>query len=235
MDHNEPSQTVDGADQVDIIEVVDHHRVSGFNTALPISMIIQPVGSTCTIVAEQYKEHGQEISKKIGGLLLSGIISDTVSGKSPTTTERDLRVLSLLEGICGINRDTFAMEMFNASSILEQKNPKEIILNDFKEFNIGGKKVGVGQVEVVGFEFFVKIKDTILYELNKLKKDREFDLVALMVSDITHETTLLAVSADPVLNEMLGLKVKEKNIFEMKGVLSRKKQVIPHLINVLGN
>lgn len=233
MDHNELSQAVDGADQVEIIEVVDHHRIGGFSSVLPISFTIQPVGSTCTLVAEKYRDWGKEIPKNIAGLLFSGIISDTVTGRSPTTTSRDLEAMKWLEDVTGIKSEKFSAEMFGASSILGQKSAREVLLNDFKEFNVDGKKIGVGQVEVVGFERFEAVKKEIISELESLKNEKNYDLIGLMVTDITYEVTLFPMAADREICDSMELPEKDKNIFEMKNVLSRKKQVIPHLINVL--
>lgn len=232
MDHNELSQAVDGADQVEIIEVVDHHRIS-FQTAMPISFNIQPVGSTCTLVAEKYRESNQDTSKKTAGLLLAAIVSDTVSGRSPTTTCRDIEALKWLQDVSGINRKRFSIEMFAASSILGQRTPREVILNDFKEFTMGEHKVGIGQVEVVGFDKFNQVKDDIRDELRRLKVEKGYSLIGLMVTDITYETTLFPVAADQEIYDAVGLPEQEKGLFEMKGVLSRKKQVVPHITNAL--
>ena len=232
MDHNELSQAVDGADQVEIIEVVDHHRIS-FQTTMPISFTIQPVGSTCTLVSEKYRESRQEISKKVAGLLLAAIVSDTVSGRSPTTTYRDIEALNWLEGVSGVNRDRFAIEMFAASSILGQKAPGDVIMNDFKEFTMGKHKVGIGQVEVVGFDKFNQLKDELRDELIRLKAKKAYDLIGLMVTDITYEITLFLVAADQEICDAIGLPEREKGLFEMKGVLSRKKQVVPHMANIM--
>ncbi|MFQ5559918.1 MAG: putative manganese-dependent inorganic diphosphatase [Nitrospinota bacterium] len=234
MDHNELSQAVDGAEDAEIVEVVDHHRIAGIKTALPINFVIEPVGSTCTLVAEKFRETGVSLSKNMAGLLAAGIISDTVSGRSPTTTSKDFAVLERLLSISGINKDKFAFEMFNASSILDKKPPRGIIFNDFKEFDIGGKKVGVGQVEVVGFQLFEKVKGVLIEELQNLRKEQQYDLISLMVTDITYEVTLLVLDGDPDLCDLLALSKKEENVFEMKGVLSRKKQVIPHFVSVFG-
>ena len=232
MDHNELSQAVDGADQVEIIEVVDHHRIS-FQTTMPISFNIQPVGSTCTLVAEKYRERNQDTSKKIAGLLLAAIISDTVSGRSPTTTCRDIEALNWLQDVSGVNRDRFSIEMFAASSIIGQKTPRDVILNDFKEFTMGKHKVGIGQVEVVGFDKFNQAKDEIRDELRRLKVEKGYNLIGLMVTDITYGTTLFPIAADQDISDGIGLPEREKGLFEMKGVLSRKKQVVPHIANAL--
>lgn len=234
LDHNELSQAIDGADQAEIIEVVDHHRMAGFQTSMPIDFTIRPVGSTCTLIAEKYRETKTDLDKSTAGMLLAGIISDTLTGRSPTTTNCDLEAMKWLEDIAGISKDKFSVEMFEGSSLLTNRSVKDIILNDFKAFTIGKNKVGIGQVEVVGFNKFHQIKEEIMASLEDTRKEKGFDLVALMVTDITYEVTLLCVSAPREIYMSIELPESEANIFEMKNVLSRKKQVVPYLFNILG-
>lgn len=233
VDHNEFSQAVEGADQLEVVEVIDHHRIADFHTAYPININIQPVGSTCTLVSEIYRYSNIELSAGTAGILLAGVISDTVTGRSPTTTDRDREIMKWLENISGVNAAEFSEEMFSSSSILDNSPPKDIILNDFKLFNIAGKKVGISQVEVVGFAQFHKIKKELLAELQSIAKKERYDIAALMVTDITYEVTLLQIAADISIYNSIKLPEVEKGIFEMKGVLSRKKQVVPFMFNIL--
>ncbi len=235
VDHNELSQAVSGADKVDIIEVVDHHRLGNFHTDTPIRFINQPLGSTCTVVATQYKAAGLEPDRTSAALMLAGLLSDTVILKSPTTTDVDREYAEWLGTLAGLDPFEFGQQLFAAGSALAAyPTTRQLILADFKEYSAGDSSFGVGQAEVVSFHEFYAMKDEIAQSLNVLKKERGLDVAGLLVTDIVQETSLLLAIGGKELPYVMGYPKLEENIYELKGVLSRKKQLVPHLLRVLG-
>lgn len=234
VDHNEMSQAIDGADMVNIAGVVDHHRIGNFHTVNPITFICEPVGSTSTLVAELYIRKGIAIRKETAGLLLAGVISDTVMLKSPTTTDRDKAVIQWLEKNSMLDFNAFGTEIFNSTSSLKKRGPSGTVNDDYKVFEAKGARFGVGQVETIGFGEFRDEKARLLDELLKNMDAKKLRLSALLVTDIVYGTSLLlAVGERKVLANLNYPKV-EDNLFELKGVISRKKQVVPHLLDVFG-
>lgn len=232
VDHNEPTQAVDGIDEADVREVVDHHRLGNLPTTQPISFLNEPVGCTCTLVTELYRRHGVAIDKNIGGLLLSAILSDTVILKSPTATDRDRAAIRHLTGITGEDYEALGADMFNAGSDLFQKTPYEIINNDFKTYESGGLRFGVAQIEIVGTAVFGQIREPLLAELQKIV-DKGMGFAALLVTDIVKGDSVLLYAGDEGVVRKMGYPVIGPNLAELKGVLSRKKQLIPHLLESL--
>ncbi|MDT8317308.1 MAG: putative manganese-dependent inorganic diphosphatase [bacterium] len=232
VDHNELSQAVDGADMVTIDEVVDHHRLGNFHTVHPIRFICEPVGSTSTMVAEMYRKKGIKIRKDIAGLLLSGIISDTIILKSPTTTDRDRNIVVWLEEKSGLCHEVFGKEIFAATASLKKTGAKEAVEGDYKTFETKGKMFGIGQVETIGFDEFYEEKESLAKELERIKKTKDLKMSALLVTDIVKGTSLLLVAAESEINSNLGYTLIGENLYELKNVLSRKKQVAPHLLGL---
>lgn len=232
VDHNELSQAVDGASEVEISEVIDHHRLGNFHTSMPIRFVNEPVGSTSTLIAERFFRKGIEPERRIAGLLLSGIISDTLMLKSPTATERDREMVSRLSNIAGIDPVAYSMELFKAGSGLSGKAPIDIIKADFKAYEVKGKKFGIGQVEVVGFGEFYDVRAALEEGLLRLKEAEGYSLAGLLVTDISYGNSLLLAIADSEVSSTLGYPSAGKNLYELKGVLSRKKQVVPHIFNL---
>jgi len=234
VDHNELSQAVAGADRVEILEVVDHHRLGNFHTDAPIRFINQPVGSTCTVVASLYRLAGLQPDPVCAGLLLAGLLSDTVILRSPTTTDTDRELAGWLGGLAGLDPQLFGREMFAAGSVLSSyPTVRDLILSDFKEYQAGDRLFGVGQVEVVGFDEFHAVKGQIAEELAVLRQSRNMSAAGLLVTDIVHETSLLLADGEPELPYLIGYPECEPGMYELKGVLSRKKQLVPHLLKVL--
>ena len=232
VDHNELSQAVDGADMVTIDEVVDHHRLGNFHTTHPIRFICEPVGSTSTLVAEMYRKKNIEIKSEIAGLLLSGIISDTIILKSPTTTDRDRNIIPWLEEKSGLCHDSFGKEIFAATASLKKTGAKEAVEGDYKTFDAKGKMFGIGQVETIGFDEFYEEKESLTKELERIKIKMGLKMSALLVTDIVKGTSLLLVAAESEVNRNLGYTMIDDNLYELKDVLSRKKQVAPHLLGL---
>lgn len=232
MDHNELSQAIDGADEAEIVEVVDHHRLGNFHTSTPIRFVNEPVGSTSTLVGERFFRKGIEPEKGIAGLLMSGIISDTVMLKSPTATERDRAMIEWLSGKAGVDPVEYSRELFKAGSGLAGRTPSDIIGTDFKSYEVKGKSFAMGQVEVVGFGDFYDVRESLEKELMKRKEAGGHALAGLLVTDISYGNSLLLAVVDREVEAALGYPAIDSNLYELKGVLSRKKQVAPHILNL---
>ena len=234
VDHNELSQAVDGAEKVEILEVVDHHRLGNFHTDYPIRFINQPLGSTCTLVATLYRQAGIVPDRATAGLMLAGLLSDTVILKSPTTTEVDREIAHWLGSLTGLDPQEFGRRIFSAGSALAAyPSVRQLLLADFKEYSAGERSFGVGQVEVVSFHEFQAMKTEVAAALTMLKEERGLDTVGLLVTDIVQETSLLLALGGPELPFLIGYPQVEENLYSLKGVLSRKKQLVPHLLKVL--
>jgi len=232
VDHNELSQAVDGADMVTISEVVDHHRLGNFHTTQPISFICEPVGSTSTLVARMYRQHGVAIKKEIAGLLLAGVMSDTVILRSPTTTGIDRDIVPWLEEKSSLDHKKFGQEIFAATSSLQKRGAKAVVEGDYKTFEARGKKFGIGQVETIGFDEFYEEKEKLIGELVKVSEKKGLKLSALLITDIVYGTSLLLAVGEKEVLFRFDYPLLEEHVYELKNVLSRKKQVVPHLINL---
>lgn len=230
VDHNEYGQAVTGADQAQVLEVIDHHRVGGIQTGEPILFRNEPVGSTCTLITECYREQGLAPEKEIAGLLLAAILSDTVLFKSPTCTAKDREVAAYLEKICGLDAQSFGIQMFKAASSLSDRTALELIEEDLKEFTTGDQRVGVGQVSVMGLEGLPQIRDELQETLERLCAERGMRYLMLMVTDLLEENTeLLVAGKEPEeVAKAFGRTLVEGSVL-LPGVLSRKKQIVPPL------
>jgi manganese-dependent inorganic pyrophosphatase len=233
VDHNELSQAVPGAEKVEILEVIDHHRLGNFHTDTPIRFINQPLGSTCSLVATLFQQAGIDPEKKTAGLLLAGLLSDTVILKSPTTTDIDRQLVPWLERISGLEHETFGGDLFAAGSPMASGAPaKELLLTDFKEYKVGEHLLGLGQVEVVSFHSFYQRRAELKAEIERLREQKGYELAALLVTDIVMETSLLLTAGSKQLPYIIGYPQEDEGLYRLKGVLSRKKQLVPHLLKV---
>jgi manganese-dependent inorganic pyrophosphatase len=231
VDHNELSQAVPGADQVDILEVIDHHRLGNFHTEVPIRFINQPLGSTCSLVASLYRQAGLTPAPKTAGLMLAGLLSDTVLLKSPTTTDLDRELAGWLAQQSGLEPEVFGQIMFRSGSALaDYPDTQALLLADFKEYGAGRRQLGIGQVEVVSFNEFHDRLEELGQGLAALREARGLDFAGLLVSDIVEQNSQLLVNGESDLVDAIGYPRLEKSLFELKGVLSRKKQLVPHLL-----
>ncbi|GFO53123.1 manganese-dependent inorganic pyrophosphatase [Geomonas sp. Red276] len=235
VDHNELSQAVPGAEEIEIVEVIDHHKLGNPPSALPITFLAAPVGSTCTMVATLYQDQGVTPQPHVASLLLAGILSDTVILKSPTTTQRDRDAAAQLAAISGLEIESFGAEIFAASGALSgYGSPERVVSSDFKQFSQGELKFGVGQVEVFGFSEFEAMKKDLKAALASLRQKDDLEMAGLMVTDIATESTLFMMEGGERFIRYMGYPQPEPQLFEMKGVMSRKKQLVPHLLKVLG-
>ena len=233
VDHNELSQAVQGADQVDIIEIIDHHRIGSLTTQQPILFRNEPVGSTSTIVAGCFFQHGVELPKPIAGLLLAGLVSDTLNLTSPTTTPRDAEVLAKLEKISGVNAREFTEKLFASGSLLTLKPAPQAIMTDCKEYEENGDVFSVAQIEEVGFDQFWKRKAELLAALGEYQRGRGYLFSVLMVTDVAGQCSLLLVAGAKEFMARIDYPQVEPGIFELREVVSRKKQLLPYLTHAL--
>jgi manganese-dependent inorganic pyrophosphatase len=233
VDHNELSQAVQGANHLEIIEIIDHHRLGAFTTAQPILFRNEPVGSTCTIVADCFLRQGVELPASIAGLLLSGLVADTLNLTSPTTTRRDAEVLSQLEAISGVNATAFTEKLFNSGSVLVSKPAIEAINVDCKEYVEDGRRFSVAQIEELGFSQFRKRKTEVSSALQKFRTDNDYFFSSLLVTDVVRQTSLLLVAGEKALLDEIEYPELEAGIYELAGVVSRKKQLLPFLTQCL--
>ena len=231
VDHSETTQSPDNFDKAEIIEIIDHHKIGDLTTPNPIFFLSMPVGCTCTVIKILYDYFGIEIPKEIAGIMLSAILSDTVMFKSVTTTDEDKKRAEELAKIAGIeDMQAYAMEMFKAKSDVAGKTPRDLIFRDFKDYVMSGKKVGVGQLEVVDLSLLDEVKDPIYEEMKKVKEEGERHSIFLMLTDVMKEATeLLVISDEPaVVEKAFGVPLKERSVW-LEKVMSRKKQVVPPL------
>ncbi len=233
VDHSEKAQTVDDIDNAEIVAIVDHHKIGDISTPQPILFVNLPVGCTATVLKILFDKTGVEIPKNIAGILLSSILSDTVIFKSATTTELDKAVAEELAKIAGVDDMTkFGVEIKAKLSAVDDLTAREIITRDYKDFDMSGKKVGVGQIELVDLSLIESRVDEIYEEMKKMKEEGGYAGIFLMLTDIMKEgTELLAVTDYPeVVEKAFGKKLEGKSVW-LDGVMSRKKQVVPPLEN----
>jgi len=232
VDHNEQNQAIDGIETAQILEIIDHHRLSPIKTTYPIFFYAKPVGSTCTLISELYKFYNIEVPQKIAHILLSGILSDTVGAKSPTTTQLDLEVIEELSKISNINVVEYTKMLFAQSDDITTRSPKDILESDFKPYEEFGVKFGISQVETTNLNAVNQIKEKIINEIEQQKLQKNLDWLMLLISDIISSDSILITSNHP-LEKNFSYKKMEKNIYYLPGVLSRKKQLLPEILNLL--
>ena len=233
VDHNELSQAVQGADKVEILEIIDHHRIGALTTAQPILFRNEPVGSTSTIVADCFFRHGVEMPKAIAGLLLAGLVSDTLNVTSPTTTERDRQVLAKLEELSGVDAARFTEKLFHSGSVLISLPAEDAVTADCKEFREQGRRFSVAQIEELGFDQFWKRKNDVQAALERFRAKKGYFFSALLVTDVVSNSSLLLVTGDEAFLKRIDYPMANDSVFELTGVVSRKKQLLPYLTHTL--
>jgi manganese-dependent inorganic pyrophosphatase len=234
VDHNELTQAVPGADEVTIAEIIDHHRLAPMATPQPILFINEPVGSTCTIVADLFRRHGLKPSADLAGLMMSGLISDTLLLQSPTSTPKDAEVLAWLETHADITGRALAQLIFSSGSVILASPPDKVVRSDFKIYEEEGVKFAVSQVEELGFDNFWQHAKALSAALHALRTDEKLDFACLLVTDINTQNSLMLVKGDPdFIGRISYAHVERDEIFDLPGVVSRKKQLIPYLTSLL--
>lgn len=235
VDHNEESQAVDGIEQADVIEIIDHHRLNSIQTIGPVVFRNQPVGCTATIIYQMYQEQGVSVEPVIAGLLCSAIISDTLLFRSPTCTPLDEQVANELAKIAGIDMENLAQAMFKAGSNLQGKSAEEICFLDFKQFTVNDTVFGVGQVNSMSAEELTEIKEQIISELDQIRKNHRLDMIFFMLTNIiTESSELLCVGPEAREKAISAFDLNGKSdALYLKGVVSRKKQLVPAIVEAL--
>lgn len=234
VDHNEAEQSIIGLEEAEITEIVDHHKIGDLTTNKPINFRNMKVGSTNTIIYMLYTEAGIDIPKDIAGIMLAGIISDTLKFTSPTTTEMDKNVANILSKIANVDIDEFALKMFKAGTKLEGKTIEEIILTDIKIFPIDDEKIAVSQVFTLNSEEILNNKAEYIQVLNELSESKRYSLTMLCVTDIIQNGSYILYNSayEDKVKEALELKEIYQGIY-VDGVLSRKKQIVPKIMGYI--
>jgi len=231
IDFMESSQSPDDISEATILGIVDHHKLGDLKTDAPLEMWVRPVGCSNTIVKQMFDYYDVEIPKALAGMMMCAILSDTVIFKSPTCTKEDTKACKELAQIAGIeDYKALGMEMFIVKSNVLNATPRELVLRDFKDFNMGGNKIGVGQLEVVDLSVFDTMKEDLFAAMKELKEEGERHSVLLLLTDIMQEGSQLLVISDEAekIENAFNVKLVENQVW-LKGVMSRKKQIIPFL------
>lgn len=233
VDHNELSQAVPGADRLPIVEVLDHHRIGGFHTDLPILFWNNPVGSTSTIVAHCYQQHGIPIPHKIAGLLMAGLISDTLNLTSPTTTPADRAVMKTLSVIARVDPAELSESIFSVGSPLQTFSIDQVITADCKEYEEDGVKFSVAQIEELNFSAFDRRGPELIQALARYGEAKGLLFSCLLVTDINTQDSVLLVTGDENFKKLIDFPTRGVNQWMLRGVVSRKKQLLPYLLQLL--
>ncbi|WP_394357013.1 manganese-dependent inorganic pyrophosphatase [Candidatus Methanocrinis natronophilus] len=230
VDHNEVGQAVDNIKEADLLEVVDHHKIGDIQTGSPIFFHNEPVGSTATIISAMYDQYKVPITKEMAGVMMSAILSDTVLFKSPTCTDKDKAQVEKLAKIVGEDYQQYGIAMLTAKSDISSKTARDIVKGDYKHFDFAGTKAGIGQIEVMDLSVLAPRKKEILEDMEKVRKEEGLSFVLIMLTDVMKEASDLLFVGSPADKFEKAFEGKmENNSIYKKGVLSRKKQVIPPL------
>lgn len=235
VDHNEMTQAVAGADEVAIVEIIDHHRLGAFTTAQPILFINEPVGSTCTIVADLFRREGLVPKPDIAGIMMSGLITDTLHLNSPTSTPKDSEVLLWLASIAGVNSRQLAEAIFASGSVILAQPPATVIRSDHKIYEEESVRYAVSQVEELGFANFWQRAKELAAALEELVRQEQLLFAALLVTDINTQNSVMLVRGEPELIQRISYAHVEQaeQVFDLPGIVSRKKQLIPYFTSLL--
>ncbi|MEP6172407.1 MAG: putative manganese-dependent inorganic diphosphatase, partial [Rhodopirellula bahusiensis] len=234
VDHNEIGQAVEGAEESDIVEVLDHHRLGGsLKSTGPIRFIMDPVGSTCTLVARMYRQEGLEPESGIALCMASGIISDTLYLRSPTTTDVDRELLTWLQGFCSVDLAEYANEFFEIGSALRSCTPDKVVREDCKQFEENGRRFSISQIEEIGLDLFWERQTELSQALVRLSEQENLEFSALLVTDISSNGSLLLMSSEPEGWEEINYPQLEDRLYKLENVVSRKKQLLPLISSLL--
>ncbi len=238
VDHNEKGQAVNGMEDAEILEIIDHHRLGTVNTMSPVFFRNQPLGSSSTIIYLMYNENHVEIRPEIAGLMLSAILSDTLMYKSPTCTEIDRAAGEELSRIAGVDYIRFAREMFRAGANLEKKTADEIIRQDFKRFSIGEKTIGIGQINAMDTEELKSIREKVLPEFEKMREKTGLDMIFFLLTDIIGENSEVLFDgkeSEWIIENAFPCIPEDERSAMLPGIVSRKKQFLPAVLEVMQN
>ncbi|NMM54734.1 manganese-dependent inorganic pyrophosphatase [Paenibacillus aquistagni] len=234
VDHNERQQSVSDIEKVQVLEVIDHHRIANFETSAPLYYRAEPVGCTATILNKLYKENGVAIKPEIAGLMLSAIISDSLLFKSPTCTQQDIDAAHELAGIAGVDAAEYGLNMLKAGADLSDTSVAELITLDSKEFTMGSSKVEIAQVNAVDVQDVLSREAEVTAALNQVIADKGLDVFVFVVTDILNNDSVAIVlgSRTDAVEQAFNVKLAD-NKAVLKGVVSRKSQVVPVLTDIL--
>jgi manganese-dependent inorganic pyrophosphatase len=231
VDHSDLAQSPDDLAEANILGIVDHHKMGDVTTSQPLECWIWPVGCTCTVIKSMYDFHNVEIPKDIAGIMLCAILSDTVIFKSATCTDADKKACEGLAAIAGItDTQELGMDMFKVKSAVDGTPVRELVLRDYKDFEMNGKKIGIGQLEVVDLAILDKVKADLEKDIVALKEEGARHSVFLLLTDIIKEGSEMLIASDDesVIEKAFGVAPKDSKAW-LDGVMSRKKQVVPNL------
>ena len=232
VDHNEPAQSIEGIETADVVEIVDHHRLDSLSTTMPIFIAAEPLGSVNTIIYQQYIRHGIMPDQYAARTMLTGIVADTLILRSPTTTMQDVQAVEMLARLAKVpSVQEFGEKLFSISDNLATQDPDTMILSDFKKYENGGTKMGIGQCEVTTLSDVQQYAQTYIDALQKIADSQGLDWTLLMVTDVLREDSVLLASNNKANRDLPYAKIDEQ-IFDMPGVMSRKKQLLPMLLSV---
>ncbi|KRN95165.1 manganese-dependent inorganic pyrophosphatase [Pediococcus stilesii] len=233
VDHNERQQSVSDIDQVTVTAVVDHHRIANFETAQPLFYRAEPVGCTSTILTKLFNENKVEIPAKLAGLMLSAIISDTLLLKSPTTTDVDREAVRELAEIADIDVESYGLEMLKAGTDLSSKTELELVDGDAKSFEMGGKTIRIGQVNTVDLDDVFSREAALVKTMEEENQKNNYDMFLLLATNILSSDSRLLVVGEPkdTVEKAFNVKLSDHNTADLPGVVSRKKQVVPPLMD----
>ncbi|MCH3988907.1 manganese-dependent inorganic pyrophosphatase [Pediococcus pentosaceus] len=233
VDHNESQQSVSDLDQVTVTAVVDHHRIANFETSQPLFYRAEPVGCTSTILTKLFHENNVEIPAKLAGLMLSAIVSDTLLLKSPTTTDDDRKALEELAKIANIDVETYGLEMLKAGTDLSSKSELELVDGDAKSFDMGGKTIRIGQVNTVDLDDVFSREAALVKTMQEENQKNGYDMFLLLATNILSSDSRLLVVGEPkdIVEKAFNTELSDHNTADLPGVVSRKKQVVPPLMD----
>ncbi len=232
VDHNESRQSIQGIETANIIGIIDHHRLDAVRTDQPIFIDAEPLGSTCTIVYQQFIRNNRTPDPVTAKVLLTGLISDTLILKSPTTTGVDVVAAHVLASISGVNLENFGLEMFSLNEGLGERDPEAAITSDFKVYSEKGIRIGIGQCEVTQLSDLSDYASGYEEGLESVRKKSGLDWAVLMVTDVLHEHSVLLCTKHKA-NRQLPYNVITANRFDMPGVMSHKKQLLPEILHAI--
>ena len=233
VDHNETDQGIPGLEEIPVVEVVDHHRISFAATRDPIRYTADVVGSTCTLVARMYRAAGERPTKEIAGLLVAGIVSDTLNFQSPTTTDDDRTMCAWLEKLCGESADAIMEGLMSVASPLASMSAEQAIAIDAKSYAEGGRKFVLAQVEEAQLAVFRQRAQDLAAAMDRAVKAQGLDFMALMVTDPVRGNSELLFRGAEAVRRALPYRRTAEDLFLMPGVLSRKKQLLPEILSAL--
>lgn len=235
VDHNEPEQSIPGIEEIPVIEVVDHHRIGMMRTQMPIKFTGDVVGSTCTLVAGMFKSSGESLTPELAGILLGGIVSDTLNLKSPTTAKQDKMMLEWLEKISGVKADTLMEELARIASPLAASEPNDVIESDRKSYLESSFRFSLSQVEETKFELLHSRKEELASAMREIMEKEQLHFIALLVTDAVRENSELLILGNEAVIHSLPWHALADGIFALPGILSRKKQLLPQILTILAD